>query len=142
MTTDTQFRLTFECDPVFNVAVILASHIIEKVDPFGELHCIVDDYNVEDEHLSSARDRWHLMKPEERMALEALESLSLVERETAVVLGSGCLWMFDEIAVDEVSDTYQTELQDDDFRSAFRQLRGTVPDDIRLEIGDDEEGQD
>lgn len=97
MTPETQFRQTFESDPVFNVAVILASHFVEKVDPYGELHCIVDDYNVEDEHLASARERWHHMKPEERKALEALEPLSLAERETAVVLGSGCLWMFDPI---------------------------------------------
>lgn len=97
MTTDTQFRRTFENDPVFNYAVILASLLVEKVDPYGELHCIVDDYNVDDDNLAYARARWHMLSPEDREALEALEALSEAERETAVVLGSGCLWMFDPI---------------------------------------------
>lgn len=97
MTQTTQFHQTFESEPVFNAAVVQASHLVEKVDPCGELHVIVDDYNVEDDHMASARGRWDALSQEERAAIEALEPLSVPERETAVVLGSGCLWMFEPV---------------------------------------------
>lgn len=74
--------------PVVNDRVIAAARLVEPVDPYGALHVIVDDFNIEDEHILSARDDGDLTS-DDLALLDAFEKMTEDERASALALHDG-----------------------------------------------------
>ena len=80
-----------------NPAVRECAAAISKVYEFsmagGGLHCVVDDFNIEDEHLTDEYiGRWNSSQKQEsaeRYCLGILKALSLDERASALGLHDG-----------------------------------------------------
>ena len=64
-----------------------AARLIEAADPFGALHCVVEDDNYEDEHLAACRQS--PLTPLDAACLDALEALTPAERVSAAAIANG-----------------------------------------------------
>lgn len=81
------FEQEFGCNPVFNLHVYEIAKKMEAADPFGNLHCVVDDGNLKDDDLIDYLDE-PLLKEEKELVKELLER-SYAERATAYALYQG-----------------------------------------------------
>ena len=62
--------------------------LIEAADPYGALHIVVDDWNLEDDHIQFCRaeDR---ATDDERALCDRLLAMTLKERASAMALADG-----------------------------------------------------
>lgn len=71
-------------------AVLDAAAKMDACDPFGDLHVVIDDWNIEDEHIEWCRAKPGLI-PLDRAAIDALAALTLDERAAAMAIRDGYL---------------------------------------------------
>lgn len=86
---DSYLKLDMHGQPVINDRVLAAVPLIRNGDPFGPLHIVIEDWNLDDENLAYCRAEC-AGDPDEPL-LDALTALTLSERATAMAIADGYL---------------------------------------------------
>lgn len=79
-----------EATPVIDDKIRATALLIRETDPYGNLHVIVDDLNVEDDHIAMCRDHNKLSAQEEEL-MQLFDGMSENDRLCAIGLAEGML---------------------------------------------------
>lgn len=83
---------------IVNEQVLALAKAVPDIDPYGHLHIIVDDMNVENSHIEfcareveqNTRDESENERRAERQFLQLMGQLTIPERYSALGIADGC----------------------------------------------------